>query len=301
VSPSYEVRDSQNRYWWLYPREYSTNHLTYTITEGIEPGSKWEVKYAARNSIGWSLFSPILIATAAAKPVIPPPLGLSSSSASEIVVEFIEDTRNVQAYQISSYEIWMSDSTTNDVYLLKTITSDLPQDATTADATPSVTLTSGRMYNFWAKAENLIGYSINGEVIGYAAASLPSKPDAPTKVNSESNSTHITIEWTISADTEILTTGYKVYMSIYDGDYSVVYDGSLRPNTLTYTQSDNINIGMMYNFKITAVNANGESILSDKLTVYACSPPAQPDPPSRKSGDSSTITLSWIPPEYQEG
>ena len=86
---------------------------------------------------------------------------------------------------------------------------------------------------------------------------------------SESTKASIWVEWDIAADTEIPVQGYKLYMSNGTGVYFVIYDGKLNPLQRKY-QVPGVVTGNQYQFKVSAVNFNGESALSDALTTYAC-------------------------------
>lgn len=55
--------------------------------------------------------------------------------------------------------------------------------------------------------------------------------------------------------------GYKLYIDDgLGGDYSIIYDGSIIANVYTFTiGKDNIECGVLYNLKVTAINYAGES------------------------------------------
>ncbi len=62
-------------------------------------------------------------------------------------------------------------------------------------------------------------------------------------------------------------------MSNGTGVYTLIYDGSLNPLQRSYLVQGVVT-GNQYQFKVSAVNYNGESALSDPLTVYACVAPS---------------------------
>lgn len=64
---------------------------------------------------------------------------------------------------------------------------------------------------------------------------------------------------------------------------------------------ENLTIGEQYQFKVSAVNFNGESTSSDPLIVYSCIAPASPNAPFRIDGTATTITLQWTAPKYDGG
>ena len=59
--------------------------------------------------------------------------------------------------------------------------------------------------------------------------------------------------------------------------------------------------GALYQFRVAAVNFNGNSEYSDPLEVYACNYPSQPSPPVRIDGTKVSITLGWEQPKDDGG
>lgn len=54
-----------------------------------------------------------------------------------------------------------------------------------------------------------------------------------------------------------MVTGYQLYMDDgYNGEFSIIYDGSEYPNTLSYI-AQNLTTGLPYRFYVVAVNING--------------------------------------------
>ena len=53
-------------------------------------------------------------------------------------------------------------------------------------------------------------------------------------------------------------------------------------------------MGALYEFKVSAVNHNGESALSDALLVHACVAPDAPPQLERLTGDATTITTDAL-------
>lgn len=49
----------------------------------------------------------------------------------------------------------------------------------------------------------------------------------------------------------------------------------------------------MYNFKLIALNFNGESPESDEYLFNACNAPSSFDAPYKVSSTSSSITIGW--------
>jgi hypothetical protein len=89
-------------------------------------------------------------------------------------------------------------------------------------------------------------------------------------------------------------------LSAGTGVYEMVYDGELNPLQRQITVR-NLITGTQYQFKVAAVNFNGESVMSDAVSTYACVAPSQPKKPIRVTGTTTTILLSWTPPADDGG
>jgi hypothetical protein len=79
-------------------------------------------------------------------------------------------------------------------------------------------------------------------------------------------------------------------MSSGTGVYTMIYDGVLNPLQRQIT-AKNLTTGTQYQFKVSAVNFNGESVLSDPLSTYSCIPSSQPKKPVRIDGTTTSILL----------
>ena len=67
----------------------------------------------------------------------------------------------------------------------------------------------------------------------FALAALPSQPAVPTKDDSQSSFNSIMVQWASVADTQVVTSGYKLYMDGgNNGEYTMIYDGSNKPGLL---------------------------------------------------------------------
>jgi len=62
-------------------------------------------------------------------------------------------------------------------------------------------------------------------------------------------------------------------MSSGTGVYTMVYNGELNPLQRQITVR-NLTTGTQYQFKVSAVNFNTESVLSDAVATYACVAPS---------------------------
>ncbi len=80
----------------------------------------------------------------------------------------------------------------------------------------------------------------------------------------------------------------------------MIYDGVLNPLQRQIT-AKNLTTGTQYQFKVSAVNFNGESVLSDALATYACVAPIQPKKPFRVDGTTTSILIQWTSPTDDGG
>lgn len=64
---------------------------------------------------------------------------------------------------------------------------------------------------------------------------------------------------------------------------------------------DDLETGRYYRFKVSAYNYNGEGIMSNELTTYACVEPSKMKPLQRVDSTASSYTLSWEEPEDDGG
>lgn len=91
--------------------------------------------------------------------------------------------------------------------------------------------------------------------------------------------------------------GYSLYMDDgYNGDLSLVYDGSEEPQVFQFLAA-NLTSGLPYRFALSAHNLNGESALSDVAIVYACLKPGSLAAPRMTSTTKTSIAISWEEPD----
>lgn len=90
-----------------------------------------------------------------------------------------------------------------------------------------------------------------------ALADLPDIPAPGSLTVMATSSQNITLKWTAGSATQIPVSGYKVY---YDenqsGNYSLLYDGSLKSYQLYYTHTS-VTKGTLYRYRTSVLNFNG--------------------------------------------
>lgn len=170
------------------------------------------------------------------------------------------------------------------------------------DSLDSSKLQPGSRYRFRSYATNALGTSDYSLEIILPAATLPSQPTGLAWSQTLSNMTSIGVTWNAVAATEVSTTGYKLYRDNgNDGNFSLIYDGTNRPGQRAFV-STGLNTGTYYRFKVSALNALGESDNSTELIRPACMPPSSVTPYSiAESATETTILLNWDAPESTNG
>jgi len=273
--------------------------LSFTVTEGITKGTIYRFRYRVKNAVGWSDFSDtafILAANAPAKP--PAPVYLSSTSTG-VTLQFSQ-TLDDGGSAVTAYKLYRDDG--DDFTSSHTLLGNYDGSSLTYSATVgSDGLVSGRVYRFTYVATNAIGDSLPSNELIAGVGATPPAPSAPVKNAVLSNSTSMFISWgeVTTADLPIL--GYVLWIDDgLGGDYSILYDGSLNPQKLNYQVFD-LAPGFTYNFKVQAVDINGDGTLSSVSALISCVAPSGMALPTVEAVDETTVTLGWCLPADDGG
>ena len=282
---------------------YPTDSLQtdFVISSGIQMSNTYAIRYRVRNSIGWSDYSDLTYILAAESPSMPDKPTYVSSTSSALVIEFGTSYSNGGS-EITTYQIQVDKEDGSGFVDLSTYTASTTTQSLTIDGSDPTALQPGNFYRFRSSATNSAGFTSYSFELRIAAAELPAKPSSsPEWVESLSSLTSIAVSWEDVAATQIATTGYKLFRDGgNDGNYSLIYDGTNRPGQRTYVSSE-LETGIYYNFKVLAMNFNGEGEESDIALIPACLPPSQISAPVYSSGTSSSIVLDWSAPDNLGG
>ena len=279
----------------LYGDTVDSLSLTYTMTNVTE-GATYRLRYRAKNAIGWTDYSPVGYVTAQAVPEAPSAPVFVSADQTKITLQLSESDDNNGA-QIDYYDLYRNNGagTTDIINITHYDGSSLTFELNTTDDS---TLVAGETYTFTMRAHNQAGYSEYSDSVAVALARVPEQLTAPTRVDDQSNTLRITIEWVPKTDRDIPggnVTGFYVYMAEgLGGSFSKVFTAT-SASTIQYTATS-LTPGNAYKFKVSAYNFNGEGAESDILTTYACDSVTGIDPPSYLIATSETMTVSWQEP-----
>lgn len=154
------------------------------------------------------------------------------------------------------------------------------------------------------RAYNEFGLGEYSEQLSVALADSPAAPATLAKVDSESGTSYITLEWPASASTEIPVLGYRLSLSddsLGTDVFEEVYNGYNYPNVLKYTVSSEVVSGMAYTFQVQALNYNGAGPASSSVGYTICTAPQNLFPPNMTAVTATTMTLTWEQPASDGG
>ena len=168
--------------------------------------------------------------------------------------------------------------------------------------------TYGTIYKLRYRALNVEGAGDYSDVALVALNSLPAAPATPTRVGAASSETSIAVSWASSQlDPELegdAITGYRLYAAReHSNIYELVHDGAGYPQVRSFVYSGLIP-GEHYDFKVSAINFNGEGPQSTiPLSTYSCTAPVGVPAPVRVAAASTGTTtgLSWAEPAATGG
>ena len=197
---------------------------------------------------------------------------------------------------LTSYEVWVDDGLGSWAGSVAPLANPGPEDLSLAING----LTTGTTYGIKMNAVTPIGRSIDADVVYIVCAAKAPAPAAPTAEASASDA--ITLAWNepVSA-TQATVVGYNLYYNdLSVGDWMLAYTGVGYPTRQVYVVG-NLTQGQTYRFKVSAVNAAGESENSTETVVIASDYPDAPGQPRRESSTDSSVSISWTPPEENGG
>jgi uncharacterized protein len=149
------------------------------------------------------------------------------------------------------------------------------------------------IYRFRYRAMNVNGWSDFSPISHIKAATTPQRPPKPEFVDATSTTLTLSLQESTVDGGEVITE-YELYVnaggSSVDFTKVLEYDGQSRLHTIT---DDLLTAGVVYKFKIRAVNAYGNSEYSEELDAAIASFPLANDSLSKLTTTETSITLQW--------
>ncbi|CAK9003180.1 Fibronectin type-III domain-containing protein 3A [Durusdinium trenchii] len=260
-------------------------------------------RVAAVTGAGVGQYSPKSRMFCANKPDAPTVTDAFVGTPNSVTINFMEGTLN--SAELLAFKVYMNDGLGGALSYRGKVT-DTSYRYYTATG-----LVTDRTYLVEVTVVSSVGESDRSSVMSVRACGAPSKPAAPARKTSTSNT--ITVQWAAPADNGCPMTGYRLYLDenqdgvaeqeIYPGagDATDPLDSSLVANVLEFQRTGLVG-GTMYGFKLRAYNGRGWTE-SDWSYIKAAGEPVQMAAPTQEasSGSSTTIVLAWTVPDMQGG
>ncbi len=261
------------------------NVLTYTNT-GLTNGETYYYKVSAVNSVGEGPFSNEDSATPATVPNAPQGLVATPGDA-QVILTWSAPSSNGGS-TITAYKIYRS-TTSGTETLLDTIGNVLTYTDTA--------VSNGQIYYYRVSAVNSVGEGPLSNEDSATPVPTPVPPSPPQDLVAAPGNAQIVLTWSVPAsDGGAAITAYNVYRGTTSGGETLLITLG---NVLTYTNTGLTN-GQTYYYKVSAVNAIGESALSNEASATPVTTPSVPLDLAAAPGDAQVI-LTWSPPSTNGG
>lgn len=247
-------------------------NTTFTVNS-LANGVLYTFNVTAVNANGESAKSNTVTSTPLGVPF--PPASLSPTPGNASVALSWSAPSNTGGSAITNYKIYRNGT------LLATIGTNTTFTANS--------LLNGVSYSFTVTAVNAVGES----AVSNAVASTPvAVPFPPSGLSATPGNVSAALSWTAPTNTGgSAITNYKIYRN-----------GTLLATIGTNTTftANSLSNGVLYTFTVTAVNAVGESAVSNSATA---TPVGVPFPPTGLGGTigNGTVSLSWTAPTNTGG
>jgi hypothetical protein len=153
-------------------------------------------------------------------------------------------------------------------------------------------MTKGLNYRFKFRSENVIGFSQFSDSTRVALGPLPDKPASPYRAILGNSPTSIGVDWVAIPLQTLEVLQYRLYMDDGNGViFKKIYQG-INFNFVAL----NLTSGIAYSFKISAVNFNGEGVMSDPAVITSCIVPSGVMAPKLVISTYNSVSLRWSQP-----
>ncbi len=271
--------------------------FTDDISTGGQIGQKIKYRIKAININGESPYSELLTVTVGKVPNAPVALAVRQIfSATSMQMTWNDGAAITDNPATLSFRIYLDDGSGNP----PAKAFDSQNQAMTNIATLK-NLVAGNSYKVTATAVNSIGESLNSAPLTIYAGTVPSK--IKTLVWDDSTTTSIKVRWEApQSNGQLSLLSFVVYID--EGRTGTPSKTVQLTDTFlrTYTATG-LTTGQLVDFQISSTNFNGESELSDVLTLYVAAKPSAPAAPTESAifnddQDSNlmSITVAWTEP-----
>ena len=161
--------------------------------------------------------------------------------------------------------------------------------------------TNGQIYYYKVTALNAIGESVASNEANATPAAPASAPSAPQSLQATAGNAQVSLSWTTpSSDGGSAITGYRVYRGTAPNPtVALIPDLGL---VTSFLDSGRTN-GQIYYYKVTALNAIGESVASNEANATPAAPASAPSAPQslQATAGNAQVSLSWTTPSSNGG
>lgn len=273
--------------------------VTQATLSGLLVGHMYEVTVTAVNQIGESMPSVALTIHAGTVPAKIQGVELEASTTTSLSLRWDFPLSN-GGLSLTQYTVYLDVGQTGAINQVLSV-SDTLQNYLEVNG-----LTTGALVDVQISASNVNGEGEKSDLRTFIVATVPSAPNQPAEVqiflpDYSKEEAAISVSWTAPASNGAPLTGYKLYFAEEAREYDLVYDGTGRSDILTYTVTSGILKGHFYKFRVSSINAIGESSLSPKLTSFIAVVPSIPSTFEFVSSASGMIEVRWEAPLYDGG
>ena len=257
---------------------------------GLYNGTNYDVQVRARNSVGWSGWSPSTSAKPEPRPV--KPFGFGTTDGGDGFVTSIWAEPNPRDMSIIKYQYRQKAGAGN-----WGLWTDIKDSSPTTKSFTAKGLTNFVKHSFQIRAVNSIGPGPASPTrTGVPIVPLP----APTSLTATPGNTEVDLSWTMPSgawDSYVFTYEYqmKEVPTGNWGDWTRRSRGLLKDLSTTHTVTG-LNNGTAYHFKVRAMNlSNPGQASSEASATPTAQVPAKPEAPALTPGNKQ-LGVAWTAP-----
>jgi len=159
---------------------------------------------------------------------------------------------------------------------------------------------NGTTYFYKVTALNAVGEGGLSNERSATPTAPASVPGAPTVSSASAGNGWVSVSWSAPADGGSAITGYRIYRATASG-LETLYSSPV--GTATSFTDTSVANGTTYFYKVTALNAVGEGVLSNERSATPTAPATVPGAPSLNSASAGNgnVTLAWSAPASDGG